>query len=265
MLGGLAAVTGLGVGGFALANGAESGGTEAMVAGSLQGVAEGVPGGVVEAHGSVAVRRLVVEGARDPDAVALADPALFDGLAEEVVLFATNALVLAYRPDSTYAEGFQRDWRRAVVDAGVGRTDPELDPLGYRTVMAVRLDDDLDEVVLDDMPVLPETSLMWTLEAGGLDAAFAYRSMAVEHGLPYVELPAAIDFSDPELADRYRSVAVDLGDGTVRGAPIRYAAAGLTDAGWSWVDDLVRGRERLREAGFGVPDGYPRRVAVDEF
>ena len=48
-----------------------------LVAGSLQGVADRVGDASVEAHGSLAARRLVVEGARDPDAMALADPLLF--------------------------------------------------------------------------------------------------------------------------------------------------------------------------------------------
>src|SRR6056297_3564311 len=62
-----------------------------LVAGSLLGVAERVADATIEAHGSVAVHRLVVEGNRDPDAVALADPTLFEGISETATLFATNS------------------------------------------------------------------------------------------------------------------------------------------------------------------------------
>ena len=66
----------------------EAGGSEptALVAGSLLRLATRVPGASVEAHGSAAVRRLVVEGLRTPDAVALADSRLFDGVSGRATL-----------------------------------------------------------------------------------------------------------------------------------------------------------------------------------
>ena len=231
-----------------------------LVAGSLQSVADDVGDAAVEAHGSVAVRRLVDEGARDPDAMALADPRLFAGLATPR-LFATNALVVAYDPDSPHADAIERDWQAALRrDLLVGRTDPANDPLGYRTVMALRLAGAAD--ALDDVDLFPETRLLQSLEAGAIDAAFAYRNMAVEHDVPYASLPDRIDFSNPQFADRYASVSVELPDRTVRGAPIRYGAAALTDAGKPWIDRLVEGHDRLQAAGFGVPDGYPVRATV---
>lgn len=233
-----------------------------LVAGSLQGVASTVGGASVEAHGSVAARRLVLEEARSPDAMALADPALFEGIATTATRFATNALVIAYHPSSRFADPLERDWVHAIGRPGIdlGRTDPEQDPLGYRTVMALRLGAErgLDPgEVLEASSVLPETALMRTLEAGELDGAFAYRSMAVEHDLPYVDLPAGMDFSDPSEAERYATVSVELRERTVRGAPIVYAAAALTDDGRPWVEALTRAHDVLRSAGFTVPAGYP--------
>jgi molybdate/tungstate transport system substrate-binding protein len=238
----------------------------ALVAGSLLGVADAVPGATVEAHGSAAVRRLVLEGLRDPDAVALADPLLFDGVADRTTLFATNALVLTYAPDTPHAAALRDDWRAVAADAvEVGRTDPDRDPLGYRTVMALRLagrDGFPAERTLAAAQVLPETDLLNVLEAGGVDAAFTYRSMAVERELPFVALPDRLDFSDPAHAETYASVVYDLPEGTVTGAPIRYAATATTPAGEAWTDALVAGRERLRARGFAVPDAYPTRVAT---
>lgn len=240
----------------------------ALVAGSLLGVADAVPGATVEAHGSAAVRRLVVEGLRDPDAVALADPRLFAGVADRTTLFATNALVLTYASDSPHAERLRDDWR-AVADGAVtvGRTDPDRDPLGYRTVMALRLagrEGLPAERTLADAQVLPETDLLNVLEAGGVDAAFTYRSMAVERDLPFVALPARLDFSDPAHADTYASVSYRLPDGEVTGAPIRYAATATTPAGDEWTQALVAGADRLREHGFTVPEAYPTQVATPD-
>jgi molybdate/tungstate transport system substrate-binding protein len=236
-----------------------------LVAGSLQRVAGEIGDASVEAHGSVACRRLLVDGLRDPDAVALADPRLFSGLAERVTCFATNALVVAVAPDSAAAD--HDDWRTLLSDPSVslGRTDPQRDPLGYRTVMALRLADGIDaEAVLDRSTVFPETGLLRTLEAGGIDAAVAYRNMAVEHDLPSLELPDRIDFSNPDFADAYAEASVELDDRTVTGSPIRYAAHGRTERGREWVRTLAEADGMLRESGFGVPADYPAETSVGD-
>lgn len=258
----------LGVGGTAAYTSlaGTSGATEptALVAGSLLRVCRRIPGASVEAHGSAAVRRLVVDGLREPDAVALADPRLFAGISDRATLFATNALVLTYDPGSAYAPDLRRDWRSALTAEGIelGRTDPEQDPLGYRTVMALELAErayGLDAgAVLDASRVFRETDLLNVIEGGGVDAAFTYRNMAVEHDLPHVGLPARIDFSDPGRADVYASVSYDLDHATVHGTPIQYAATATTSRGEPWVESLVTARDRLTESGFVVPDGYPQ-------
>lgn len=240
---------------------------DALVAGSLLRVARATPGAAIEAHGSAAVRRLVLNDLRRPDAVALADPRLFAGIAERATLFATNALVLAYDRDSAHSGAIERDWKRAIESDGIaiGRTDPELDPLGYRTVMGLRLAErayGIDvRAVLERPQILPETDLLSVLDGGGLDAAFAYRSMAVERGLAYRPLPARIDFSDPAFAERYASVAYDLDGEPIRGTPIRYGAAAITERGRTWVERLVSSVALLRESGFEVPAAYPIRDA----
>lgn len=241
---------------------------KALVAGSLLGVADDVSSASVEAHGSLAVRRLIVENARDPDAVALADPSLFEGISPRMRLFATNALVLAYDPRSPHAEALQQDWTSALTRDGVrlGRTDPETDPLGYRTVLALKLAERKGMAerseILSQSTVLPETGIVRAVAGGKLDAAFVYRSMAVEADIPFVDLPAAIDFSDPAHSETYASVSINLEDRMIRGAPIRYAATAMTEDGESWVNELVQGQERLRKHGFSVPEEYPQTVTV---
>ena len=48
--------------------------------------------------------------------------------------------------------------------------------------------------------------LLTLLEAGQIDYAFMYKSLAIQHGLEFVELPPAVDMSSAELADDYRKV-----------------------------------------------------------
>lgn len=265
-LGGVAGIGGIG----ALVYGATSAGDEsstpeALVAGSLLRLANRIPDATVEAHGSVAVQRLIHNGMRDPDAVALADPRLFEGISERATLFATNALVIAYAPGSEHATAIEEDWRTAIERDGIrlGRTDPTQDPLGYRTVMALRLAESASDVeprrVLGNARIFRETDMLNLVEGGKVDAAFAYRNMAVQRDLPYVPLPDEIDFSSPDHADAYSRVSYDLGERTVQGAPIRYAATALTAAGREWIERLVTGEQLLENTGFVVPAGYPRR------
>jgi molybdate/tungstate transport system substrate-binding protein len=230
-----------------------------LAAGSLQrtlgdGLREAVDAPIrVEAHGSVTAARLVAEGQRDPDIVVLADVALFEELlaAPWHATVATNELVVVHgdQPDPhplvTAAE-----WFRPVLDgrASLGRTDPSLDPLGYRTIFALDLaaslygEPDLREALLAHSAVYPETSLVSHFESGAVDAAIVYRNMATERDYPVIELPPSIDLGDPDRdysAARYR-----LDDGTaVRGAPIRYGA-------WARSDD-----QRVREVFATLAEG----------
>ena len=52
--------------------------------------------------------------------------------------------------------------------------------------------------------------LVALLESGDLDCAFEYESVARQHGLEYVELPAAIDLGDADRREEYATVRVKL-------------------------------------------------------
>ncbi|QPV63068.1 substrate-binding domain-containing protein [Halosimplex litoreum] len=248
-----------------------------LAAGSLQlAFSEGLRAAVdrpvrVEAHGSVTVARLVAEGKRDPDIVALADTALFDRLVptDWHAAFATNALVVAYDGESDVGRrvGAADRWFDPLLatDATLGRTDPDLDPLGYRTLFALDLASEhydrpgLRDALTDSRGVYPETSLLSRFETGDLDTAVVYRSMAEDRGYDYVDLPPEIDLSDPARAEEYGTVSYDLPTGeTVRGAPIEYGALARTDA-----DRVVEAFETLvggaylADHGFVVPDEHP--------
>lgn len=233
-----------------------------LVAGSLLPLAEALPDALVEAHGSLAAARLVADGLREPDAVALADPALVRDLAGWSATFATNAMAVAYDPESPAATDIEADWAAALSreDVAVGRTDPAADPLGYRTLLTLDLARRAGLPVggvLEGSTVVPETQLVRTLLEGPLDAAFVYRNMAESHGVPRVDLPPELDLSDPAYADRYREATATVEGTTRRGEPVRYGAAPLTERGRTVCADLVRGTERLRRFGLTVPPGYP--------
>lgn len=229
----------------------------------------------IEAHGSAEVARLVAAGHKDPDIVSVADVALFasplhpDWFAE----FATNSLVVAYNPETDggnrLANAGTDGWYRPLVDGGIalGRTDPDLDPLGYRTLFMLELateyygtDTNLRAAIPSHDQIYPETQLVSQFETGAIDAAITYRSMAVERTYEYIDLPAAIDLSDPERADRYATATYELPGGTVvRGGLISYGAT-VRHRSPAVVDVFAAQTtgQYLNDFGFGIPDDYPR-------
>ena len=214
---------------------------------------EGVRG-EQESAGSLETARKLTELGKRPDLVALADaevfpnylmPAHLDGYVE----FARNRMVLAYTDRSRFAAEFGPDtWWRILLRPGVetGRSDPQLDPNGYRTMLvwqlaerhygepglAARL-----EAASPSRNVRPkEADLVGLLQAGEFDYIWSYESIARAIGLRYVQLPKAIDLSPPDSADTYARARVTVrgaraGDSvTFRGAPIVYAFGVPRDA-----------------------------------
>jgi molybdate/tungstate transport system substrate-binding protein len=248
-------------------------------AGSLQAALRGLARASdhrvqTEALGSAAAARLVASGRRDPDVLALADTALFDGLAEWHARIATNALVVAYTeatPGGRRVRGADR-WFEPVLAgaASLGRTDPDLDPLGYRTLFALRLAAEhygrpgLAEAVLAPDQVYPETGLLSGFETGAVDAAVVYRSMAVDRGYPAVTLPPALNLAAPAFRERYAEQRYELPDGTVvRGDLIEYGATRRSDRpAVRAVFDRLVGGQPLAEHGFEIPGRYPSYVGA---
>jgi molybdate/tungstate transport system substrate-binding protein len=272
-----------GVGGIAgcLGSGGDSATVAILSAGSLQHALEnGFESSVdvpvrIEAHGSATVARMVAEGQRDPDVVTVADTALFEAPLSPPWYseFASNAVVVAYNPDTEggrrVAEAGADRWYEALLSDGVslGRTDPDQDPLGYRALfsleLASRYYDDapaLHERVPRREQIYPETGLITRFETGAIDAAIAYRNMAVERGYEYVGLPPEIDLSDPDyVGDWYSTVSYELPEGTVvDGDLIAYASTirNGSDAALTVFDAHTTGAY-LAESGFLLRDRFP--------
>lgn len=286
LLGGLA-----GLGATALA-GCIAGGAEARVsvlsAGSLsvlfdESIGPAFEGETVygyrgEFHGSKTVMRMVREGQKSPDVVVSAD---VDLLREELgdvatwdVVFASNALVVTYNPETVVGERLAagEPWYEVLreADTQIARSDPDLDPLGYRTVQLFDLaaeyydEDGLAGDLLDNLVVDPaEAHLLAGVETGERAAAVAYENMAVDHDLPYVSLPSELDFSDPALADHYATATYTMADGTtVEGSPVRYTLTVPTvaenpTAGRDFVSFLLGSPGLLRDGGLVVTDAFP--------
>ncbi len=180
------------------------------------------------------------------------------------VVFATNEIVLAYTDRSKFANEISSDnWLEILLRPGVrfGFSNPNDDPCGYRAVMVLALASKYYNVpqILDLLQkktnlrieyvdgtyhiyVPPNfrsldpgkivirsksVELVALLQAGVLDYAFEYKSVAIQKGLKYIELPPELNLGLPELRSKYARAAVHLFAGSEKekiivGRPIAY-------------------------------------------
>jgi molybdate/tungstate transport system substrate-binding protein len=251
-----------------------------LAAGSLQHALEsGLKPAVdvpveIEAHGSAAVARMIAEGQRDPDIVTVADTALFEAPLSPAwhSVFTSNAVVVAYNPETEggqrLAEAGAERWYEPMIagETRLGRTDPDQDPLGYRTLFTLELASryydvpNLGEKILRREQIYPETGLISQFETGSIDAAIAYRNMAVERGYEYIALPDRIDLSSPAHVDEwYSTVSYTLPSGQeIQGGLISYGSTirKMSDAALAVFDVHTTG-DYLADSGFLLRDGFP--------
>jgi molybdate/tungstate transport system substrate-binding protein len=192
----------------------------------------------------------VADASLIPDLMFRTDSTSGSNFSDTYTPFATNAMVIAFTNKSRYADEItQENWYEVLSrpDVRVGISNPMLDAAGYRSMMVSLLADRyyrnatlfpvlignhftpplvvqdsggiatvrLPEVLRpsDGKLVIRDGSIfvLSHLEAGGIDYAFEYRSVAEGHNLRWVNLPPEIDLSSPDFADEYGKVRVILG------------------------------------------------------
>jgi molybdate/tungstate transport system substrate-binding protein len=207
-----------------------------------------------ESAGSLETARKLTELHKTPDVIALADYNVFPQLLLPAhttwyAAFARNRMVLAHTTRSRFASEMTPDnWWRILQRPGVetGRSDPRLDPNGYRTLIVFELAErhyhqpGLGDRLLRAVPsrnVRPkEVDLVALLQAGELDYIWSYESVAQAASLPYVRLPDEVNLGAPEDSALYARATVRVaGSGgtdslTFRGEPIVYALSVPTAA-----------------------------------
>ncbi|NQT20354.1 MAG: extracellular solute-binding protein [Planctomycetes bacterium] len=165
------------------------------------------------------------------------------------IRFATNEMIIAYT-DESMAHNIitSENWHEILLQPDVifGRADPNRDPCGYRTMMLFQLAEKHYEAPglvakLADKPgrqlIRPkETDLLALLEAGEIDYLFIYRSVARQHKLRVLDLPAEINLASQSHAKLYASAEVAVTGKqpgqliSLTGAPIAYSVTIPTNA-----------------------------------
>ena len=249
-----------------------------------------------ESAGSIESARKLTDLGRIPDVLALADTALFSKLLPgrldgPIAVLGRSRLVLAYTARSRFAaEVTPQNWTDLTTRPGVqvGRSDPALDPAGYRALLAMHLAERYYrqpglarrlEAAAPAADMRPKSAdLVALLQTGNLDYAWEYESVARRLGLRFISLPREVDLGDPALAATYAEATVHIPlsgpaanrDSTalgprslvMHGAPIVFGAAvpkGAPNAaaGTAFVTYLMssEGRAIFAEYGLGGPVG----------
>ena len=201
-----------------------------------------------ESGGSAALARKITDLGGKCDVFLSADYMVIEKLlrpagADFNILFASNAIVLMYGPKSKYGDEITKEnWTEVLLrpDVRWGHSEPDADPCGYRSLMVLQLAEKHygDKGLYERAMKHPgkgvrqkAIELVAMVESGSMDYAFEYKSVAVQHGLKYLELPVEINLKDPDFSEAYSTVSVELAGKepgkkiTAKGEPIVY---GLT-------------------------------------
>lgn len=195
--------------------------------------------------GSTKMARLISDKGESADIMASADYVVIDknlipDFASWNVRFASNRMVLCYTLASKHADEVgPGNWHEVLQRPGVswGHSDPNLDPAGYRAVMVLQLAEKflgkagLFEALMASRPaenVLPKAiQLVERLKDGTMDYAWEYRSVAVQHGLEFVELDDHINLGDYAMDPFYKMAQVEV-TGAKEGTTITRTGASIT-------------------------------------
>ncbi len=170
--------------------------------------------------------------------------------ADYYIRFSTNSMVLAYTNRSQYADEINSsNWYSVLTQPSVkiGLVNPELDALGYRTLITVQLastyygDPELfHDLITDNFnpPInsvmngtgytitIPDTQqpagnkiilrasevdLIPLLQEGYLDYCFLYLSNANQYGFSYINLPNEVNLGSIQYNQNYAQVYVSYG------------------------------------------------------
>jgi len=198
-----------------------------------------------EVAGSRICARKIADLNKPCDVMASADYTVIDTLlipehATWNIKFAGNEMAIAFTKRSRRAGQINKDnWYKILLakDVAFGRSDPNADPCGYRTVLTIKLAErfynqpGLAEKMLKKSLgfIRPkEVDLLALLEVGQIDYIFIYRSIAQQHGLKYVVLADQINLKDPGYDEFYKTASVKITGkkpGTLitkRGTPMIY-------------------------------------------
>lgn len=203
---------------------------------------------LLEAAGSRECARKITELNKPCDIIAVADYFVIESLlmpnyANWLVQFAGNSMCLAFTEKSRFRHQIDSsNWHEILLNSSViyGRSDPDSDPCGYRTIHTIKLAEKYynipeleNKLITKDVQFVrpKETDLLPLLQSHAIDYIFIYLSVALQHNLNYLILPAEINLGDAQLDSLYATVSIELSGKTPgatinqRGEPMVYGVS----------------------------------------
>lgn len=182
---------------------------------------------LLESAGSLVCARKITELKKPCDILASSDYFVINELlipdyTRWSIRFATNEMVISFNEKSRYSDEIDSlNWMDIIQKKDViyARSDPDSDPCGYRTVFTFMLAENYynkpgltEKMVLKNKEYIrpKEVDLVALLESNTIDYMFQYKSVAIQHGLKYIELPKNINLSDPTLNNIYTSASMEI-------------------------------------------------------
>jgi len=198
----------------------------------------------LEGSGSVEACRKFTSLGRTCDLLALADnrlvTQLLPGICAWRIDFAADELVLGVGVRAPHVEEAEHDWATAVLqdDVRLARANENTSPIGYRTLLALVLQERLGSAGLHDrflarchLVIDDVERLSALLKTGEIDYALVYRSTCVAHGIRYIALDSRVNLGSPDVDYSQAQIGFDrLKSGiaekiTMRGAPAVWTLA----------------------------------------
>ena len=211
-----------------------------------------------ESSGTLLAIRKITELNKPADLIFVADALsiknmLMPKYADWYISFYKDRVVLAYTEKSKYTNEIDAEnWYKILVrpDVRFGYANPNLAPIGYRTLMSWQLadlfykdkinDKSIYEALKEKCPkenIMPDVAeMLHILESLFLDYGFVYESTAKQHNLKYIQLPDEIDLGSEECADLYKQASVEVTSNktgkteTIKGSPVTFAFTILKDS-----------------------------------
>lgn len=164
------------------------------------------------------------------------------------IKFATNEMVIAFTDRSRYGKEINsNNWHEILLkkDVAFGRSDPNSDPCGYRSVLVIKLAEKqlnkkglANKILTKDKNYIrpKEVDLLSLLEINTIDYIFIYRSIAEQNNLNYISLPDQINLKTDVYKDEYKTVSVEVSGKrpgektTIYGEPMVYGITILQQA-----------------------------------
>ena len=232
---------------------------------------------LAEFSGSQAAFRKLTELKRECDIIVSADNTLFKKMAPDYfswrIDFAGDEMVLGIGIRAKKTDEAERNFIPVLMDKNnvLGRTDENLSPIGYRTLLVWKLLEERgyqgltgrlktkSEKVMEDVEHLSAL-----LKSGDVDYGFVYKTTCVEQDIRFISLDKKINLGDEE-AD-YSRAEVSFGAKlkgeeksiSVKGAPIVYSLSIPSNSlnkekSIEWITFLLKSNNRiLSEHGFTV-------------